>query len=509
LISSHSESIHNIQNIREVITGVRDDVAEVATRFEEKVARIDQEQAELHNMHHQASGRVDSVITAVSEKADSAIGCAEKEMEDITERVEDINNHIKALEREKELAETRRGKVQELKDELYEKKVELIYDLRKQADVCSNDMIGTLEEINDIRGRMDIANKIWEELKSDKTIDAATYDSLMDLKRDMLGLSAITGTLDRVAPFRNITRRFADFIPDPNNLGLGYLSREFARASKKMNLFFPMNKGQYNLKKVVHLPNGRISALGHKPNTTNESDTLYFWRIPSSSPSSVIRENEPVVDMVATSAGNLVLLRKQNPAIRILFTNGGGRKDIMVDLEQNLLNTVCFIDTDDRGHYFIMYGNYPQRYLFVTDEEGKYLQDIEIVSAARMSFCRSTGIMFVASSHVMVKFRWKSTMPGLEVVTTTPHGSGLDYKDICASNNGGEVFTVLHRNGDPVDMLRVYQVLKQNGEANENMKEISFSYDQMVSSNFTSFCVRDDQFIVAYADRIDVFNMAT
>lgn len=509
LISDHAESTHNIKDYREVITSIRDDVKQVATGFQQNVTRLDQEQSELHGIHNQASGEVDSVITAVSEKADEAIGCAENEMKETRLSILDIDERIDALVREKELAEEKYSKVQERKDELYENKVELIWDLRKQADICSKDMIGTMEEICDIRERMAAATKKWESLKSDKTIDSSTYRSLEGLRRDMLSLSAITGTFDRAAPFRNITARFAKFVPDPNELGLGYLSREFAFASKKMDLRFPGNKGWYNLKKVVHLPNNRISALGYQPNATNGSDSLYFWRLPSSTPSTVVREPEPVVDMVGTSSGNLVLLRRQTPLLRVLFTNGGGRKDILVKLEESLWHTLTCIDTDDRGNYFIMYGSYPQCHLLVVDEAGKTRQDIEIVCAKRMSFCRSTGIMFVATAHVLIKFRWQDPVPGLEVMSTTPIGEGVDYKDICASNNGGEVFAVVYKNGDPADVLRVYQILDQEGDAKKKMKEISFRYDEVVSANFTSFGVRDDKFILAYTDRIEVFNLAT
>ncbi|XP_064635545.1 E3 ubiquitin-protein ligase Trim36-like [Lineus longissimus] len=508
LISNHSESTHRIENYSEVITDIRDEVAKVATDFQQNVTRLDQEQSELHDIYNQASGRVDSVIKAVSEKADKAIGFVENEMEEIRLNVGDIDKRIKELEREKEVAEGMYSKVKERESELYEKKVELIWDLRKQVDIYSKDMTGTVEEMSSIQERMTAATEKWESLKSDKTIDALTYGSWNSLKRDMLGLSALTSTLDRAAPFRNITTRFAAFVPDPNERELGFLSREFESASKKMDLCFPGNMGWYNLKKVVHLPNNRISALGCQPDAPAGSNSLYFWGLPSSTPSTVVRESEPVVDIVATSSGNIILLRRQGPILRVQSTNGGGRKDIMVKLEHSLQNTLANIDTDDRGNYFIMYGSYPQCRLLVADEAGKTLQDIGIVCAKRMSFCRSTGILFVSTAQVMLKFRWQGPVQGLEVMTSTPNRKGLNYKDICASNNGGEMFAVVHRDGDPVDVLRVYQTLDQEGDA-EKMKEISFHSDEVVSANFTSFCVRDDNFIVAYADHIEVFHLTS
>jgi WD40 repeat protein len=246
-----------------------------------------------------------------------------------------------------------------------------------------------------------------------------------------------------------------------------------------------------------YIPDGRVVALGRCEDEFS-ADTIYIWKTTSIIPSKIIKERvEPATDMAVTSSGELMVLRKEDPIIRVFQPNAdtpANARDIRIEVDQNVKEGLMFLETTDTGYIFIVHGD-PEGQLLVFNPEGTAVQTVKLGKAGGMAYSKTTKTLYVAADDRILKYHWDNM--SLTEFSTGPHGvKRFSCTDVSIGSDG-EVFAA----GSVDEAATVYQVLEKEGKGGPGtMKEIGFDDKEVRNSYSPWTCVQGDQFVLVYGE---------
>ncbi|XP_064646875.1 uncharacterized protein LOC135499835 [Lineus longissimus] len=276
------------------------------------------------------------------------------------------------------------------------------------------------------------------------------------------------------------------------------MATEFSLMKKLKNLTFGLGKRQCRtVDKIRFIPDRRVTALGRCEDDFN-ADTLYIWKTTSIMPSKIIKDRvEPAIDMTVTSTGDIMVLRKEDPIIRVFTPDAdtpAQARDIHIKVDQTIKEEMLFLETSEKGYIFIVHGD-PQGQLLVFNPEGAQVQTVKLEKTGGISYSKAEKIIYVAADDHIGKYHWDGT--ALMKVSSDPHGVARFSCTDVAIGSSGEVFAT----GSVDQTVKVYQVLeRQQGSGPVLMKEVGFAEKEARNSYSPSSCAQGDQFALEYGE---------